>query len=293
MKFKGLSKPEKIWPKSLKLLYTLLSFANFKIFTANIHIGTVEPNNINLAKKNILIPNLEWLRDSSFNLLHKMDSFICKTYSAKEFCDQRGYSAIYTSFSTVSPYLPAYKQKKGSFIHIAGASVVKGTTRLAEIWNKHPEWPKLTILARTTEKIQQYQSDNLEIVTGYLDKSDLKKYQNEAEVHVCPSEAEGFGHYICEPLSLGAIVMTVDGFPMNELVQPDRGILIKVKYSEPMYHAKRFIFDQHDFETKINDLLKMNVRQKQELKQNAMIWFNNNDAFFKNTFKKAINEIID
>jgi hypothetical protein len=53
--------------------------------------------------------------------------------------------------------------------------------------------------------------------------------------------------------------MTVDGYQMNELVQPERGILLKAKYTATRFHAKSFFFDQHDFEKKIEYLLKMSA----------------------------------
>ena len=45
--------------------------------------------------------------------------------------------------------------------------------------------------------------------------------------HICPSLCEGFGHYISEGLSCGAVVITNNCAPMNELVNCNNGILIK------------------------------------------------------------------
>ena len=80
---------------------------------------------------------------------------------------------------------------------------------------------------------------------------------------------------------------------MNELVRPDRGILIKVADSEPMYHAKKFTFDVDDFEFKINMLLKMTESQKKQIKSRAREWFVQNDSFFQHTFIAAITRLID
>ena len=59
------------------------------------------------------------------------------------------------------------------------------------------------------------ESNNLEIIGEFMERDKLEQFQNETEIHLCPSEAEGSGHYICETLSCGAIVVTVDGEPMN------------------------------------------------------------------------------
>ena len=37
-------------------------------------------------------------------------------------------------------------------------------------------------------------------------------------VHICPSAREGFGHYINEARSVGAVVLTIDAAPMSEFV---------------------------------------------------------------------------
>ena len=47
-------------------------------------------------------------------------------------------------------------------------------------------------------------------------------------MHVCCSDAEGFGHYINEGRAHGALVRTVttDAAPMNELVDESCGLLV-------------------------------------------------------------------
>jgi glycosyl transferase family 1 len=294
--YRYVSKIRKIYPLLFKLCLAILFRFGKKKFAANIHLESIINNNINLAKKNIMIPNLEWLRESSYDLLSKIDLFICKTKHAKQFFDTKGLPAVYTSFSTISPHDNQYKQKPNTFIHIAGKSDQKGTIPLVQLWSKHPKWPKLTVLAIPTETVKylkRFEVDNIEIIGGFLDRSKLKAIQNESEIHVCLSEAEGFGHSICEPLGCGAIIITVDGYPMNELIQPERGILIKSSHNEPMRHSRKFLFDSSDFEQKINKLLKMAKPERDQMKLNARKWFIDNDAFFQSALTKAVKECIN
>lgn len=54
------------------------------------------------------------------------------------------------------------------------------------------------------------------------------------QVHVCPSSREGFGHYINEARSVGALVVTIAAGPMNELVQDGKsGVVAPVARLPP------------------------------------------------------------
>jgi len=292
IRFKNVSKIKKVLPKLSKIGLVCAAYLGLKKFVINLHLEVIQERDVRLAKRNIMIANLEWLRDRSYDLLPKMDMFFCKTISAKNFFDKKGMPAVHISFSSVSPYNDLYKRKKNSFIHIAGSSVVKGTVSIAKIWSQHPEWPKLTILARPIDHIKVFEAENLEIIASFLERDKLEEIQNTAEIHLCLSEAEGFGHYICEALSCGAIVVTVDGEPMNELVQPSRGVLVKINQISPMYHARKFTFKTDDFESKIEEILVMTKNDKDKIKLNAKQWFSDNDSFFKEKFISEIHNCI-
>jgi glycosyltransferase involved in cell wall biosynthesis len=230
--------------------------------------------------------------DESFALFEKIDLFVCKTRDAESFFNEKGLPTFYTSFSTISPFNGTYKQVSNTFVHIAGNSKAKGTIPLMKVWKKHPEWPELKVISRFTEHLTGLEADNITLIGGYLPSDDLSAIQNQSEIHLCTSEAEGFGHYICEPLSCGAIVITVDGHPMNELVQPDRGVLINVKSSEPICYSKKFIFDPIDLEKKIERVLAIPETEKLKLKENARKYFYKNNLFFKKRMLEAINKTI-
>ena len=62
--------------------------------------------------------------------------------------------------------------------------------------------------------------------SGPLSSEDLKTEMNAQGVHLCPSEREGFGHYINEARATGALVVTTDFAPMNELIDSTMGVLL-------------------------------------------------------------------
>jgi hypothetical protein len=68
--------------------------------------------------------------------------------------------------------------------------------------------------------------ENLILYTKSLAYEELLGLQQSSGVHLCPSREEGFGHYINEARALGALVMTTNWAPMNELVQDHFGVLI-------------------------------------------------------------------
>ena len=288
----GLPTIKKVYPKMFKYGLIFLSYLGVRRVSLNLHLECIYEKDIPLACKNIMIPNLEWLNDESFDLFSKMSLFICKTKSAKVYFNGLGLPAVYTSFTSVSPNDSSYKQTPLSFVHIAGTSTEKGTVPLVKTWAKHSEWPTLTVLSRSVEHLKEFEVANIKLIDGYVPRKKLRRIQNESEIHLCLSEAEGFGHYICEALGCGAIVVSVDGWPMNELVQPERGILIKSRHTEKMSKATRFFFDTADLEKNIVELLTMKEDEMNKIKCNARSWFEENELFFEENFASAIEHCI-
>lgn len=62
--------------------------------------------------------------------------------------------------------------------------------------------------------------------------ADIRFLQTSIGLHLCPSEREGFGHYLNEARAAGALVVTTDHPPMNELIDSQSGHLIKPVRSE-------------------------------------------------------------
>jgi glycosyltransferase involved in cell wall biosynthesis len=64
---------------------------------------------------------------------------------------------------------------------------------------------------------------------------------NQAEIHVCPSRAEGWGHYITEAMSAEAVVVTTNGSPMNEHIRPGWGFLIDAPTGPSKHHQSHLL----------------------------------------------------
>jgi hypothetical protein len=107
-------------------------------------------------------------------------------------------------------------------VHLAGHSPLKNTGAVIDAWRHDPTLPPLTIISASHYEVPA----GVRMLTGYLTDAELTRELNAARIHLCPSAAEGWGHYITEALTIGATVIATDGSPMNEQVRPEHGILL-------------------------------------------------------------------
>jgi glycosyltransferase involved in cell wall biosynthesis len=178
-----------------------------------------------LARRNLLLPNPEWLQDKWRPLLPRFERVLCKTQHAQQIFEALGCRTAYVGF-TSDDRLDREVPRLREFFHLAGASPAKGTEVLLAAWRRHPEWPKLTVVQAARHARPGPAAANVDHRIGYIDDAGLRDLQNRCLFHVCPSEVEGFGHYLVEGMSVGAVVLATDAAPMNEHVTAGRGLLI-------------------------------------------------------------------
>jgi glycosyltransferase involved in cell wall biosynthesis len=119
----------------------------------------------------------------------------------------------------------------------------------------------------------------------------LRNYQNSCGVHLCLSEAEGFGHYIVEAMSCKSLTLTTNAPPMNELVTQNRGVLVEYFKTKPQRLGINYYVNPSDLETKIDRALGMDSMSKKVLGENARDWYLENDRFFKHKIVEIIKYI--
>src|SRR5690606_34092893 len=96
---------------------------------------------------------------------------------------------------------------------------------------------------------------NIRHLLERVDDATLRTLQNSNAIHLCPSEAEGFGHCIAEAMSCGAVTLTTDAPPMNELITPERGVLVNYNRTTKQRSGANYYVDPVDLERKIHDIL--------------------------------------
>jgi glycosyltransferase involved in cell wall biosynthesis len=104
--------------------------------------------------------------------------------------------------------------------------------------------------------------------------------QNGAVFHLCTSETEGWGHYIPEAMSVGAVVIATDVAPMNEQVTPDRGLLIAAHARRRQHLAMTYAFDETALEAVVAQALSMDAARREALGHAARAWFLQNKQGF-------------
>ncbi|KAJ3230601.1 hypothetical protein HDU81_004407 [Chytriomyces hyalinus] len=124
------------------------------------------------------------------------------------------------------------------FYHAYGRSGRKSSSDVVDCWLRHPYWPTLTVIGHNAMqvfalRILKNGSRNIKLF-AHVPTDTLEHLQSSHGVHLCPSQQEGYGHYINEARSYGAVVVTTHHPPMQEFVEEGvSGILVNYKGPAP------------------------------------------------------------
>ncbi|TCV96314.1 glycosyl transferase family 1 [Luteibacter rhizovicinus] len=262
-------------------------------FDMNLSLEHVRPASFGLARIDVLMPNPEWMSLRSQRYLPRFDALLTKTAEASRIFSSRGLRTLHVGFRSRDCYDPDVVRTPHAFLHVAGASDLKGTARLIAVWKRHPEWPRLRVLrAGASEEEAQTECANIEVVRTYLPADEVRRLQNEYAFHICLSETEGWGHYLVEAMSCAAVAITCDAPPMNELVTEDRGLLVAVGEPRPFNAALAYPFDEASLERTIARAIAMPDDERERLGVNARTWFLDNDAGFTDRLDRALRDLL-
>lgn len=238
------------------------------------------------AHRNVLVPNPEWFSTKWMSVLPRFDSVLCKTRHAARIFDGLGCRTRHVGFTSEDLYDPSIPRER-AFFHLAGRSIAKGTHAVIEAWEQHPEWPLLTVVQHPRLVKRRCVAPNVSHVVDYVDAATLKRMQNSHRFHLCPSETEGFGHYLVEGMGVGAVVITTDGAPMNELVTPETGLLAPVGSRECRGLVEHFIVDVAGVEAAVVRAISLDDAECVRIGEKARRRFKEMDLAFRNHFERA------
>ncbi|MBF2761383.1 MAG: glycosyltransferase family 4 protein [Ectothiorhodospiraceae bacterium AqS1] len=227
---------------------------NRKVADILIHLERIRGLWLNAADRHWLFPNQEFFKKIYVHRLRYVDRIFAKTRHAKEIFSRYNPRCTYTGFTSQDRKMPGVDRKWKRFLHAAGNSKHKGTEMVIDLWSRHPEWPEL-VLVRSEKKAPLSVPSNITLMRGYLDDNEMKRIQNSCGIHLCPSKAEGWGHYILEGMSCGAVVVTTNAPPMTELVGAGEGLVVPWRGSRPENLGHEYFADPEALESIIEDLL--------------------------------------
>lgn len=244
-----------------------------------VFLERIYPRCLPLAERNVLIPNPEWLHPHWRPLLGRFDAILCKTRQAERIFDGLGLRTRYIGF-TGDDRMDASVPRQDGFLHVVGRSTAKGTDAVLDAWRRNPHWPTLTVLRWRPPPAWVRQVRNIDYRSARVSNTALRALQNRHRFHLCPSEAEGFGHSLIEAMSVGAVVLATDGEPMNELVDSSRGILIAPQDARPMALGTRYTVSVEAIEMAVERALALPLAQQLALGRAARAFFLDNDRAF-------------
>lgn len=215
------------------------------------------------AHRTVGIFNLEWFSAGWERYLRNFNQLWAKSIEAQRVYDQMGLDSEYTGFLSRDLFDPSVARTTECF-HLRGHSGLKNTEAVIEAWRRNPDLPKLTIVSahpmRAPANVQ---------VLGRVDQVELVRLMNSNSIHLCPSRSEGWGHYITEGMSTRAAVVTTDASPMNEHVQPDRGVLVPSTGTRSRWKVVEHEVDPDAVASAVRSVLDLPQEQRDVLGGNA------------------------
>lgn len=257
----------------------------------NLMLERVRPEYLPTAHHNVLVPHPEWFDERDRAWLPRLDRAFALTHHARPIFEALGLRVDYTGF-TSEDQRDASVPRERAFFHLAGRSSNKGTDTLLATWQKHPEWPRLTVLQSPRVARGVVVAPNISHRIDYIHDAELKRLQNTHRFHLCPSETEGFGHYLVEAMGIGAVVTTLDAAPMNEMVTPERGALIAPSRTGRQSLATTYFYDGAALETVIERLLATPDAELARTGAAARAWFEDNDRMFRGRITQAVHALV-
>ena len=202
----------------------------------NIFIEHIYEKITKFGKKNIYIPNIEWLNKTDVKLLSNIDLVLCKTQHSYIILSKLLPQELvkFIGFTSKDRSMQEIKKDYNICLHVKGISKYKNSQELIDTWCKHPTWPTLVVVHYGIPNANGvlhfpdpfYVKQNIIVYQSKIDDILLENLMNKCGIHICPSFSEGFGHYINEARSTGAFIVTTNGEPMKSFVNDDSSVLV-------------------------------------------------------------------
>ncbi len=204
-------------------------------FDLGIWIETISEHLIPIARKWWYFANCEWLRAEYVRPIQRhCEKVFAKTRDAEKELRQKFSNVHYVGFLTEDKMDESVPREK-KFLHLGGNGGHRGTNQVISAWREYRYWngikaedAPLTVVSNssTVERVQGV--PGVTFIKRATDE-EVKHLQNSHLFHILPSSYEGFGHALHEAQSVGAVILTTDAPPMNEMGAPFHVVPDKVQ----------------------------------------------------------------
>jgi hypothetical protein len=222
------------------------------------------------ARHRILIPNPEKTAEHAVASIPGLTEIWHKTHASLTALAARFPNLHHSYIGFTSPDFFGNGPDFERFVHLSGSSGEKQSEIVLTAWQKHPEWPELSVQSYINHKAflqfpEWLQWRNMRFKYCRVTAEDYRLEATRAGVHLCPSAVEGFGHYLNEARSMGALIVTTDGPPMNELLDETCAVMVSPVRTEKQNFGVRNIIDVVGFEKAILQVLQLPIERRKSM----------------------------
>lgn len=228
----------------------------------NIFFEFLCPNWFSSAKLNWFVPNPECYTQNKA-LLDCVDLILCRTHEVEKIFQALDKKTYFLGFSSRDCYLDSVEKSYSDCFHLAGGSSLKGTLAIIESWKKNKQMPNLLMITHNWNNLPVL-NNNICSINLKIPEDELHYFQNYNGIHLCPSEAEGYGHYLMEAMSTKAVVMTTDAPPMNEFIT-DKRCLIPYQKTAPCQLGTRYFINPQKLAAKLKNLMALSKEELEKI----------------------------
>lgn len=258
-------------------------------YDVNLFLEDVVPRWLPFARVNLLIPNQEWFRETWSPYLSQFDYILCKTRLAEEIFKPWG-RTYYIGFTSRDRCDRRVTPDYDRAFHLSGPSPRLQTQLLLKLWSQRPDFPPLTLISQTIKPSESL-PENLHLVSEFIPDNTLPSLQTQHGVHIYPSRCEGFGHRLMEGMSCQAVLVTSDGPPMNELVTPERGVLVPYHKSEPQHWGQQYFVSLETLTTYLEKLWGTDLATRRAWGEHARQYYEESDRAFRKRLPELLRNL--
>jgi glycosyltransferase involved in cell wall biosynthesis len=213
----------------------------------NIFLEVVVERFFPSAKWQWVVPNPEWWFRGWDAQIKKFEWVLCKTRHCESLFSAKGANTRFLGWKSQDFYNPDVPRAR-KVLHLAGKSQTKNSQAVINCWQRLGPTVDLTVVS------QHYRPSGARI--NHFERvtdEQLSFLMNSHQIHLMPSAYEGWGHALHEAMGVGAVVITTDAPPMNEI---GAKFLIQTSGKRPHHSANLHSVEHLGVLGKVNEVLR-------------------------------------